>query len=176
MVEAIDHEVDDVFTSDPFKGNPLAIIELIRGLPDSQKLQIAKEFNFSETVFWHRYLKESTHKIDIWTPAGELPFAGHPVIGGAKSILTKYGITKGSLQVKAGLLNITLSSDGLAHAVIPHDIHQHKVVLNSRTAVWSIVKGMTFALVKLDTLEELAEQTEQIDSPLLILMKDGKKV
>ena len=73
----------DVFTSTPFKGNPLAVITVPPGvvLTQSQKLAITKEFNLSETVFVHD-VEEPTdqRRFDIFTPHAEVPFAGHPTI------------------------------------------------------------------------------------------------
>lgn len=76
--------VADVFTSTPYTGNPLAVIPDARGLTTEAMANIAREFNLSETVFVlpahdHRH----TRSIRIFTPARELPFAGHPTIGTA---------------------------------------------------------------------------------------------
>jgi trans-2,3-dihydro-3-hydroxyanthranilate isomerase len=73
----------DVFTDRPFGGNPLAVLPDARGLDDEQMLNVAREFNFSETVFVFPPEKGHTRKLRIWTPGGELPFAGHPTVGTA---------------------------------------------------------------------------------------------
>lgn len=74
----------DVFTAHPFTGNPLAIVWGADGLPDTQLQAIAREFNLSETVFVFPP-KDAAHRaqLRIFTPAHELPFAGHPTIGTA---------------------------------------------------------------------------------------------
>lgn len=74
----------DVFTEKRFGGNPLAVVLGADAL-DSQRMQaIAREFNLSETVF---VLKPAnpmhTARIRIFTPASEIPFAGHPTVGAA---------------------------------------------------------------------------------------------
>ena len=71
----------DVFTDVRFAGNPLAIVNIPRGifLPQETKQKIAREFNFSETVFLHEQDgSESGRKVDIFTINEELPFAGMP--------------------------------------------------------------------------------------------------
>lgn len=74
----------DVFTSTPFGGNQLAVLPDARGLTDQQMLSIAREFNFSESTFvFPPDDKSHTRRIRIFTPGGELPFAGHPTVGTA---------------------------------------------------------------------------------------------
>jgi len=74
----------DVFTSERFTGNPLAVVLDAEGLDDGQMQKIAKEFNLSETVFVfppaHPHQRAD---IRIFTPGRELPFAGHPTVGTA---------------------------------------------------------------------------------------------
>lgn len=72
----------DVFTDHAHGGNPLAVIPDARGLSDSQMLAIAREFNFSESVFvFPPESRANTRRLRIFTPGGELPFAGHPTVG-----------------------------------------------------------------------------------------------
>jgi trans-2,3-dihydro-3-hydroxyanthranilate isomerase len=73
----------DVFTDRPFGGNQLAVLPDARGLNDEQMLALTREFNFSETVFVFPPEQGHTRKLRIWTPAGEIPFAGHPTVGTA---------------------------------------------------------------------------------------------
>jgi len=72
----------DVFTDNPFTGNPLAVFPEAEGLSDELMLKIAREMNLSETVF---VLKpesdEVLRRLRIFTPTREIPFAGHPVVG-----------------------------------------------------------------------------------------------
>lgn len=76
------YHVLDVFTDTRFGGNPLAVVLDADGL-DTQRMQvIAREFNLSETVFVMRPEgKAHTARVRIFTPAAELPFAGHPTVG-----------------------------------------------------------------------------------------------
>jgi trans-2,3-dihydro-3-hydroxyanthranilate isomerase len=72
----------DVFTDRPFCGNPLAVFPEAEGLSDERMQQIAREMNLSETVFvLPSEEEEALRRLRIFTPATELPFAGHPVVG-----------------------------------------------------------------------------------------------
>jgi len=77
----------DVFTDKLFGGNQLAVFPDARGLDAEQMHIIAREFNLSETVFVLPP-EDSAHarRLRIFTPAGELPFAGHPTIGAAHAL------------------------------------------------------------------------------------------
>ena len=74
----------DVFTETPLAGNPLAVVLDAEGLDDARMQAIAREFNLPETVF----VRDPRNPINsaalrIFTPARELPFAGHPTVGAA---------------------------------------------------------------------------------------------
>ena len=72
----------DVFTDQPFTGNPLAVFPEAEGLTDERMQQIAREMNLSETVFVFPPTEETAlRRLRIFTPTSELPFAGHPVVG-----------------------------------------------------------------------------------------------
>ena len=74
----------DVFTDRPFAGNPLAVVLEAERLDDAAMQAIAREFNLSETVFVLP-ATDARHRarLRIFTPARELPFAGHPTVGTA---------------------------------------------------------------------------------------------
>ncbi|MBB3902539.1 PhzF family phenazine biosynthesis protein [Methylobacterium brachythecii] len=74
----------DVFTEEPFTGNPLAVVLDAEGLDDAAMQTIAREFNLSETVFVLPP-EQPRHRarLRIFTPLSELPFAGHPTVGTA---------------------------------------------------------------------------------------------
>lgn len=74
----------DVFTERVFGGNPLAVFPDARGVPPELMQRIAQELNLSETVFvLPPESPEHTRRLRIFTPAVELPFAGHPTVGTA---------------------------------------------------------------------------------------------
>jgi trans-2,3-dihydro-3-hydroxyanthranilate isomerase len=79
----------DVFTDRAFCGNPLAVLPDARGLTEAQMQSIAREFNYSETTFVLP-AEDPRHaaRVRIFTPGGELPFAGHPTIGTAFVLAT----------------------------------------------------------------------------------------
>ncbi len=72
----------DVFTDSPFGGNPLAVFPEAEGLTGGEMQQLAKEMNLSESAFvLPPQAPGADFKVRIFTPAAELPFAGHPVVG-----------------------------------------------------------------------------------------------
>lgn len=72
----------DVFTAQPFGGNPVAVFPEAQGLTDDQLQQIAREMNLSETVFVLPPTDPAAVvRLRIFTPTQEIPFAGHPVVG-----------------------------------------------------------------------------------------------
>src|SRR5688572_13056050 len=74
----------DVFTESRFAGNPLAVVLEPQGLDTAAMQTIAREFNLSETVFvFPPDASSSRARLRIFTPANELPFAGHPTVGTA---------------------------------------------------------------------------------------------
>ncbi|NML32984.1 PhzF family phenazine biosynthesis protein [Paraburkholderia antibiotica] len=78
----------DVFTSTPFKGNPLAVIFDADALDAAQMLAIARWTNLSETTFLLKPTDAAAdYRVRIFTPGGELPFAGHPTLGTAHALL-----------------------------------------------------------------------------------------
>lgn len=81
---AYKYHTTDVFTDMLFGGNQLAVLTDARGLTAEQMRSIAREFNFSETVFvFPPDDPAHTCRFRIFTPGAELPFAGHPTVGGA---------------------------------------------------------------------------------------------
>ena len=74
----------DVFTDTPFSGNQLAVFPDARGIPEHRLLDVTREFNFSETTFVYPPEDPAhTRRVRIFTPGGEVPFAGHPTVGTA---------------------------------------------------------------------------------------------
>jgi trans-2,3-dihydro-3-hydroxyanthranilate isomerase len=104
----------DVFTETRFGGNPLAVLPEADGLTDLQMQQITREFNYSETTFVFPPEAGQTRKVRIFTPAQEIPFAGHPNIGTAFVLATTgaLGEIRSALAVtfeeKAGLVGIAI--------------------------------------------------------------------
>src|SRR3954470_24502836 len=81
----------DVFTDTPFGGNQLAVFPDARGIPEQRLLDVTREFNYSETTFVYPPEDAAhTKRVRIFTPGGEIPFAGHPTVGTAH-VLTATG-------------------------------------------------------------------------------------
>ena len=83
-----DFFVYDVFTDTAYAGNPLAIVEDAAALSTAQMQAIAREFNLSETIFLTAARGAPSMPVRIFTPAHEMPFAGHPTIGCAVHLAT----------------------------------------------------------------------------------------
>jgi trans-2,3-dihydro-3-hydroxyanthranilate isomerase len=82
----------DVFTDTPFCGNPLAVVWDCDDVDDATMLTVAGEFDFSETVFLQTTAAPGCDiRTRIYTPSGELPFAGHPTIGSAVALAAELG-------------------------------------------------------------------------------------
>lgn len=106
----------DVFTDRPFEGNPLAVVLDSQGLDDAAMLAITREFNLSETVFvMPPDDPVNSAKVRIFTPGGELPFAGHPTVGTAALLAELRAgshLTGGvviALEEKIGLVKVEVS-------------------------------------------------------------------
>lgn len=85
------HQVD-VFTAVPYRGNPLAVVCDADGLSDAEMAAFARWTNLSETTFLLRPQDAlSDYRVRIFTPAGELPFAGHPTLGSCAVWLAQGG-------------------------------------------------------------------------------------
>src|SRR5438874_7889307 len=107
----------DVFTETRFGGNPLAVLPQANGLSQHQMQQIAREFNFSESTFVFPPRAGYTHHVRIFTPAAEIPFAGHPNVGTAFVLAAagEFGEINASLTVtfeeEAGLVSVAVRAE-----------------------------------------------------------------
>ena len=102
----------DVFTTTPFSGNPLAIVEGAGGLTGAQMQTLARQFNLSETLFIQPPDDPAhTAKVRIFFPTAEIPFAGHPTIGCALH-LASGGASLVTLEEVAGLVPVRITRDG----------------------------------------------------------------
>lgn len=93
----------DVFTDHRFAGNALAVFPDASGLTVEDMAQIARELNLSETTFVLPAETEgTTHRVRIFTPGRELPFAGHPTVGTAVALVEASGADHGDLVLGLG--------------------------------------------------------------------------
>jgi trans-2,3-dihydro-3-hydroxyanthranilate isomerase len=104
--------VADVFTDTALTGNQLAVFTDARELDDETMQKLAKEMNFSESVFVLPAGGDGHARIRIFTPALELPFAGHPVLGSAFVLGAPLQLGEIRLETGAGTIPITLEREG----------------------------------------------------------------
>ena len=106
----------DVFTERVLGGNPLAVVFEAGGLDERVMQAIAREMNCSETTFLLPPTRpECAARVRIFTPAREVPFAGHPTIGTAWVLATEgllpKGTTRFNLEEGIGPVEVTLEGD-----------------------------------------------------------------
>ena len=114
----------DVFGDRPLSGNPLAVVFDADNLDSEQMLQTARWINLSETTFLCSPTRNGAdYRVRIFTPARELPFAGHPTLGSCHAWLTAGGRAQGCAEViqecGAGLIRIRRTDAALAFAAPP---------------------------------------------------------
>ncbi|OBS23583.1 hypothetical protein FPOA_04133 [Fusarium poae] len=191
----------DVFTKTRYRGNPLAVVTIPADSNNlkptqEQKQTIAREFNLSETVFIHEASPEAgsdvtRRVIDIFTTDAEIPFAGHPTIGAAVTLIPK-GVD--TVITKAGPIALIQTRPGYIQAAIPHNVRCHQKTLADlsvpapgqissdpairdrelRAPLFSIVNGMTFVLIELPDLDHLGRvQLTGISLPANDVLDDG---
>lgn len=104
----------DVFAERRYSGNPLAVVTNAEGLADDEMQAIAAEINFSETTFVGSEANtDGSHRVRIFTPAREIAFAGHPILGTAWVIRQEAKATMESvvLDLKIGPVPVTFERD-----------------------------------------------------------------
>lgn len=113
----------DVFTVQPGLGNPVAVVLEATGLSPEQLQRFAAWTNLSETTFVLPPTGAADYRVRIFTPTGELPFAGHPTIGTCRALLDAGVIepAAGAItqQCPAGLVPLSVSADGLITFTAP---------------------------------------------------------
>ena len=118
----------DVFTATPYLGNPLAVVLDGAGLSDAQMQDFARWTNLSETTFVlpptpQAAAQGADYRVRIFTPGGELPFAGHPTLGSCYAWLESGGTPhRADLVVQectVGLVSIAREGTRLAFAAPP---------------------------------------------------------
>jgi PhzF family phenazine biosynthesis protein len=114
----------DVFTAVPLKGNPLAVVHAAQGLDDATLAAFARWTNLSETTFLLPPIDPAAdYRVRIFTPGGELPFAGHPTLGSCHAWLAAGGAPRDSAIVVqecgVGLVRVRRSGARLGFAAPP---------------------------------------------------------
>ena len=114
----------DVFTTTAYLGNPVAVVLESNGFSDEQMQRFARWVNLSETTYLLPPASpEADYRVRIFTPARELPFAGHPTLGTCHAWLANGGTPSdpGTVvqECAAGLIDIQRTPNGLAFAAPP---------------------------------------------------------
>jgi trans-2,3-dihydro-3-hydroxyanthranilate isomerase len=104
--------VADVFTDTPLEGNPLAVFTDAREIPEESLQPLAREINYSETVFVLPAEAGGHARIRIFTPTSELPFAGHPTLGSAFVLGQPLQLEEIRLETGAGIVPVRLEREG----------------------------------------------------------------
>jgi trans-2,3-dihydro-3-hydroxyanthranilate isomerase len=182
----IAYETLDVFTEARFGGNPLAVIADARSLSTGEMQSIAREFNYSESTFVTPPSDSAnTARVRIFTPASEIPFAGHPNVGTAfalgrmESIFGKAVGDVMRFEEGAGLVEVALvRRDGqvagasiraprqlergeeLAPEVVAAcaSLRANEIVSKHHGPVFASV-GLPFIVAELQSVESLAKAT-----------------
>ena len=183
MIQRLRIAVVDVFAEKPLAGNQLAVVLGAADLSDEQMQLIAREMNFSETTFVLREASDEA-QVRIFTPATELPFAGHPTLGTAW-VLTggKRSIT---LEFAGGRVPVDFV-DGVAWMTPPPVVFKNPIPtddaaallglidtdLNPDFAVAVAVVGPGFLLVPVQDLTTLKAARFNLDK-LHEMTRDGR--
>ena len=105
----------NVFSADPLSGNPLAVVHDAEGLSEAQMAALARWTNLSETTFLlPPTAPGADYYVRIWTPSGELPFAGHPTLGTCHAWLEAGGKPRkpGMVMQQCGVGLVRVRCDG----------------------------------------------------------------
>jgi trans-2,3-dihydro-3-hydroxyanthranilate isomerase len=117
------YDIVDVFTDRPFAGNQLAVVHGAENLSTEQCLALAQEFNFSESTF-PAPAGASEYSTRIFTPGGEIPFAGHPTLGTAWVLrrLGQLGSDTVTQVCGAGRIGVRLDGNRVELTATPRDL------------------------------------------------------
>jgi trans-2,3-dihydro-3-hydroxyanthranilate isomerase len=180
----------DVFTDTPFGGNQLAVFPDATGIPEESLLPICREFNFSEVTFCYPPADPAhTRRVRIFTPGGEIPFAGHPVVGSAAALALREGVLDGgtgrlTFELGVGLVpvDVRIENEALAWAELSAakmpEVGPQSPTLNTLAEILSLETGdlvggalspqavscgYPFLLVPLKSLAALAKARVRVD-------------
>jgi trans-2,3-dihydro-3-hydroxyanthranilate isomerase len=111
-VGAFRYVVCDVFTAEPLAGNQLAVFTDAREIPEHQLQRLAREMNLSETTFVYPPVSDGHIRMRIFTPAMEVPFAGHPTLGTAFVLAAPLQLVEIKIETGSGTVPVELERDG----------------------------------------------------------------
>src|SRR6185312_3436968 len=111
----LEYEVVDVFAPRAYAGNPLAVVFDADELTTEQCQALANEFHLSETSFLSAPTEpDADYRVRIFTPYAELPFAGHPSVGAAHTLVRTGRLEAGTVRQECGVgvLDLVVDDDG----------------------------------------------------------------
>jgi trans-2,3-dihydro-3-hydroxyanthranilate isomerase len=111
-VRTLRYVVADVFTDRPLTGNQLAVFTDAREIDGDEMQALAREMNYSESVFVLPPEADGHARMRIFTPTAELPFAGHPTLGCAFVLAGPLQVPEIRLETGAGVVPVALERDG----------------------------------------------------------------
>ncbi len=163
------YTICDVFTDRPLAGNQLAVFTSAGDIAEALMQPLAREINFSETVFVLPARRGGDVRIRIFTPSVELRFAGHPTLGSAWVLSAERGSGQLTLETGAGDVEVLLDRDDgqqafarmrqLVPEVAPYDRVDELLaalgVTRSQLPVEVYDNGVRHAFVCLDSTEEV---------------------
>jgi trans-2,3-dihydro-3-hydroxyanthranilate isomerase len=132
--------IADVFTERRFGGNQLAVFTDGEGLDAATMQDIAREMNYSETTFLLPPTEGGDYHVRIFTPAQELPFAGHPCVGTGHVIVADRmkewgeGLTSVTLETGVGPIRVTVQTQSgrAGHTTMTQPLPQVKATFSDR--------------------------------------------
>jgi trans-2,3-dihydro-3-hydroxyanthranilate isomerase len=104
--------VVDVFTDRPLTGNQLGVFTDAREIPEADLQRLARELNFSETTFVYPPVEGGHVKMRIFTPATEVPFAGHPTLGTAFVLAAPLQLVEIRIETGRGTVPVRVEREG----------------------------------------------------------------
>jgi trans-2,3-dihydro-3-hydroxyanthranilate isomerase len=118
------YDVVDVFSDRPYAGNPLAVVHGTEGLSADELLALAREFNLSETAFPTPRADGRAYDVRIFTPAVEIPFAGHPTVGTAWVLRQQAALLTDDVVQHCGVgpVPVRVAAEGAELAATPRHV------------------------------------------------------
>ncbi len=163
----------DVFAQEKYTGNQLAVFRNARDISEKEMQRIAKETNFSETTFiLSDEPRDEGYDVRIFTPAAEVPFAGHPTLGTAYIIAHEIigdSSANVNLNLKVGQIPVTSADDGVlwmtqnppsfgaTHnpAAVAEVLDLNESDIDTRFSIQEVSTGLWFVIVPLKTQEAI---------------------
>jgi trans-2,3-dihydro-3-hydroxyanthranilate isomerase len=171
----------DVFAEEKYAGNQLAVFRSDNALGDNEMQRIAREMNFSETVFiLSETQRDGGFDVRIFTPGEEVPFAGHPTLGTAHIIRTEIlrrNVGAIKLNLKAGQIPVSFNDNAIQGTIcwmrqiepvfgetinakiIAPILNLNQSDIDNRFPVEEVSTGLPHILVPLSSLDSLKRAT-----------------